>query len=120
MLTGWQANTSFVDRSVNANAAYYYWIKAAASSTGDRASDYSFFAIGSSVEVPRPQLTAFYQTGRFILSWSTNWVAFPSNTRLIFLYRNRVGIGFVPSVIDGHFIVTNNFSDPQRFFRLRQ
>ena len=43
----WQTNTTFSDTSGVAEEVYYYWVKAAASRAGDRASDYSTRDAGS-------------------------------------------------------------------------
>ena len=37
----WQTGTSYDDKSVTKGTTYYYWLKAATSSSGDNASDYS-------------------------------------------------------------------------------
>jgi len=39
--TGWQSDQSYNDTSVTPGVTYYYWVKAATNSSGDRASDYS-------------------------------------------------------------------------------
>ena len=40
-ISGWQTDTSYDDTSVTFGTTYYYWVKAATSSSGDNASDYS-------------------------------------------------------------------------------
>jgi hypothetical protein len=119
-LAGWQTNTFILDTQVTANTAYYYWIRAAASSSGDRASDYSFFALGSSTEAPRPQLSAFIQTGSFVLSWPTNWSGFSVEYATNLPCTNWLTVPLSPSIVNGQFVLTNELSGPQRFFRLRQ
>jgi hypothetical protein len=45
-LSGWQTNTIFFDTSGGVNVTNYYWVRAAASAAGDRASDYSVVDTG--------------------------------------------------------------------------
>lgn len=40
-ISEWQTGTSYLDTSVTPWTAYYYWVKAATSSSGDNASDFS-------------------------------------------------------------------------------
>jgi hypothetical protein len=40
-ISGWQTGTSYDDTSVTKGDTYYYWLKAATSSSGDNASDFS-------------------------------------------------------------------------------
>ncbi len=46
-LTGWQAGTHYADNGVAPGIAYRYWVKTAASSSGNRESDFSTSANGS-------------------------------------------------------------------------
>lgn len=41
VISGWQTETSYYDNSITCGEDYYYWIKAATSSSGDNASDFS-------------------------------------------------------------------------------
>jgi len=43
---GWQTATSFDDTTASPGTTYYYWVKAASSSTGTNASDYSAYNTG--------------------------------------------------------------------------
>jgi fibronectin type 3 domain-containing protein len=45
-ISGWQIGTSYDDKSVNLSIVYYYWVKAAASSSGSNASGYSEYDSG--------------------------------------------------------------------------
>lgn len=49
--TSWQTGTTFDDTTAVANTVYYYWAKAATSSTGANASDYGAYDTGF---IPRP------------------------------------------------------------------
>ena len=40
-ISGWQTGTSYVDTSVTSETTYYYWVKAATSSSGDNATGFS-------------------------------------------------------------------------------
>ncbi|MEA2022044.1 MAG: fibronectin type III domain-containing protein, partial [Candidatus Caldatribacteriota bacterium] len=40
-ISSWQTGTSYDDKGVDKGTTYYYWVKAATSSSGDNASDYS-------------------------------------------------------------------------------
>ena len=48
-VSGWQTGTSYDDTSVTSGTTYWYWVKAATSSSGDNASDYSSSDSGESV-----------------------------------------------------------------------
>jgi fibronectin type 3 domain-containing protein len=48
-LSGWQTGTTYDDTTVDAGVTYYYWVKAAESSSGDNASEYSDYDEGHSV-----------------------------------------------------------------------
>ena len=48
-ISGWQTGTSYDDTSVTPGTTYWYWVKAATSSSGDNASDYSSSDSGESV-----------------------------------------------------------------------
>jgi fibronectin type 3 domain-containing protein len=45
-ISGWQTGTSYDDTSITPDQVYYYWVKAATSSSGDNASDYSDYDTG--------------------------------------------------------------------------
>ena len=48
-LSGWQTDTTYDDTTADAGTTYYYWVKAAKSSSGYNASDYSDYDEGHSV-----------------------------------------------------------------------
>ena len=45
-ISGWQTGTSYDDTSAAPWTLYFYWVKAATSSSGDNASDYSAYDLG--------------------------------------------------------------------------
>jgi hypothetical protein len=45
-ISGWQTGTSYLDTSVTSETTYYYWVKAALSSSGDNASFFSDYDTG--------------------------------------------------------------------------
>ena len=57
-ISGWQTGTSYVDTSVATGTTYYYWVKAATSSSGINASDFSDYDTGYAqvVEIIYPDL----------------------------------------------------------------
>ena len=50
-LSGWQTGIFYDDTSVSGAITYYYWVKAATSSSGDDASDYSSPDTGHAIEL---------------------------------------------------------------------
>ena len=51
-LTGWQASRTFVDSTAVPEETYYYWVKAAATTTGARESQFSDSALGQRTYPP--------------------------------------------------------------------
>ena len=47
VISGWQTGTSYLDTSVTPWTTYWYWVKAATSSSGDNASDLSGYNTGN-------------------------------------------------------------------------
>jgi len=50
-ISGWQTGTSYLDTSVTPWTTYYYWVKAATSSSGDNASDFSDSDTGYAISI---------------------------------------------------------------------
>ena len=53
-ISGWQTGTSYLDTSVTPWTTYYYWVKAATSSSGDNASASSGYNTGNAITVIDP------------------------------------------------------------------
>ncbi len=45
-ISGWNTENYYLDSPVTPGISYWYWVKAATSSSGDNASEYSYYAIG--------------------------------------------------------------------------
>jgi len=58
-ISGWQTGTSYVDTSVATGTTYYYWVKAATSSSGINASDFSGYDTGYAQSLTDPGLDPF-------------------------------------------------------------
>jgi hypothetical protein len=74
-VSNWISTRNFSDNQVTPNTTYYYWIKAATSSSGDNASDFSNMASGSSTEMN-------YNIGVTAPSFTSNWTKGGSYTIL--------------------------------------
>ena len=59
-LGSWQTTLSYTDYAVTPGATYYYWVKAATSSAGKRASDFSLPDKGHAAEEPEVSITAWW------------------------------------------------------------
>jgi hypothetical protein len=55
-ISGWQTGTSYIDTSVTPWTTYYYWVKAATSSSGDNASYFSGYNTGNANTVIDPSI----------------------------------------------------------------
>ena len=69
-ISGWQTGTTYDDTTVLPGVTYWYWIKAAASSSGDNASEYSSFDSGESLGLsiilsPPTNVDASYIVGSY-------------------------------------------------------
>jgi hypothetical protein len=72
-ISSWQTGTSYDDTTVLPGVTYWYWIKAASSSSGDNASEYSSIATGNSLGLsvilsPPTNVTASYIPGSYVTS----------------------------------------------------
>jgi len=69
-LTGWQTNTSYEDTSADFCWFYCYWVKAATSSSGANASDYSDYNTGwRRLEAPQNVTASWGEVGKTVISW---------------------------------------------------
>ena len=50
-ISGWQTATSYLDTNVTPWTTYYYWVKAATSSSGDNASGFSVYDTGYAISI---------------------------------------------------------------------
>ena len=69
-ISGWQTGTAYDDITVLPGVTYWYWIKAATSSSGDNASEYSSFDSGESLGLsiilsPPTNVDASYIAGSY-------------------------------------------------------
>lgn len=70
--TGWQTETSFVDRNANPGTIYHYFVRAATAADGQMASAYSAGVRGYAAVSPPADFQVVPSQGRIALSWSAN------------------------------------------------
>jgi fibronectin type 3 domain-containing protein len=102
-ISGWQTGTSYDDNSVTAGITYYYWVKAATSSSGDNASDYSEYNSGfSTIMIPinlDPPTNVKASDGTYTdkvrITWNTvTGASYYKVYRSSFPFTAKIGISF--------------------------
>ena len=83
-ISGWQTDTSYDDTIVAPGTTYYYWVKAATSSSGDNASGFSAYDIGSPIPIylPPPYNVSASDllANKVQITWNTGGVTTPIPT----------------------------------------
>jgi hypothetical protein len=67
---------------------------------------------------PSPQLSISYDGASVVLCWSTNYADFRLTAASEIPSANWPTVSPAPSVVGDRYCVTNNSTDPKRFYRL--
>jgi len=93
-ISGWQTGTSYDDTSVTPRTTYFYWVKAATSSSGDNASGFSAYDIGNDDSpIPIPLSSPYNVSASDLLinkvqiTWNTGYMPIPTEASHYQVYR---------------------------------